>query len=296
MTFSEKMKELRKQLGKSQEQVSKEMGIAISTLRYYENGRLPDTYQLKMIKNYYQVSYEYLLDDNCENKNNENIEISKILKLTDKSIEKIKNLQYFSPFQPNDKEPIPNKVFQKHFNVLLEHLDISSITSEIASLLDMSKIYQYLNLFSSLFYFKEYIFSCIKENKINNLKELLDFYECKLHEANVLIIGTDLDNIMELQNLYDEFYDITEAISAKDLKILESYLYEFNHTAIELEEKAFKQIKYSQYSISEITNRFTYKLISPLDLNNIDTIYKFKGLEKFYQFMSNQKHLGKEFI
>ena len=69
MTFSEKMKELRKQLGKSQEQVSKEMGIAISTLRYYENGRLPDTYQLKMIKNYYQVSYEYLLDDNCENKN-----------------------------------------------------------------------------------------------------------------------------------------------------------------------------------------------------------------------------------
>lgn len=296
MTFGEKIKQLRLDRNLTQEQASKEMGIAISSLRNYENGRLPDTHQLKIIRNFYNVSYEYLLEDSIINKNSENIEISKILKLTDKSIEKIKNLQYFSLFQPNDNQPIPNKIFQKYFNVLLENLDIGSITSEISSLLDMIKIYQYLNLFSSLLYFKDYIFSCIKKKKINDLNELLSFFENKLNEESTLIISTDLDNTLTFQNLYDSFYDIKEAIYKKDLETIENSLYEFNDISIELEAKAFRQIRYFQYSISEITNHFTHKLIYPIDLEHLETIYKFKELENFYQFMSNQEYLGKEFL
>ena len=61
MTFAEKLKELRNQKGLSQEQISKEMRIAISSLRNYENGRLPDTHQLKIIKNAVLSSSEILL-------------------------------------------------------------------------------------------------------------------------------------------------------------------------------------------------------------------------------------------
>lgn len=296
MTFGEKIKQLRLDRNLTQEQASKKMGIAISSLRNYENGRLPDTHQLKAIKDFYNVPYEYLLEDNCENKSSENIEISKILHLTDKSIEKIKNLQYFSPFQSNNDQQIPNKVFQEYFNVLLENLDIGNIISEISSLLDMTKLYEYFNLFSSLLYFKDYIFSCIKDNKTDNISELLNLFENKLNDEYLLIIGTDLDNTLSCQNLYDGFYDIREAIQKRDFKNLENYLYEFNDIATELEAKAFRQIRYFQYSISEITNHFTNKLIFPIDLQHLETIYKFKELEKFYPFMSNQEYLGKEFI
>ena len=96
MTFAEKLKELRNQKGLSQEQISKEMRIAISSLRNYENGRLPDTHQLKIIKNFYNVPYEYLLEDSVTNKSENNIKIEKELGLSDLSIEKIKELKNYN--------------------------------------------------------------------------------------------------------------------------------------------------------------------------------------------------------
>lgn len=92
MNFSKKIKKLRLDNKLTQEQASNKMGIAISSLRNYENGRLPDTHQLKIIKNFYNVSYEYLLEDNCENKTDENINIYKELSLTDSTIEKLKKI------------------------------------------------------------------------------------------------------------------------------------------------------------------------------------------------------------
>ncbi len=92
MNFGEKIRNLRLDSKLTQEQASTKMGIAISSLRNYENGRLPDTHQLKIIKNFYNVSYEYLLEDNCENKTDKNINIHKELSLTDSTIEKLKEI------------------------------------------------------------------------------------------------------------------------------------------------------------------------------------------------------------
>jgi len=92
MNFGEKIRNLRLENKLTQEQASTKMGIAISSLRNYENGRLPDTHQLKIIKNFYNVSYQYLLEDNCENKTDKNINIYKELSLTDSTIEKLKDI------------------------------------------------------------------------------------------------------------------------------------------------------------------------------------------------------------
>lgn len=56
----DKEKEVGKKLSKSK--VSKEMGLGINTLGLYEIGeKIPDIKQLVKIKNYYNVSYDYLL-------------------------------------------------------------------------------------------------------------------------------------------------------------------------------------------------------------------------------------------
>ena len=93
MDFGEKIRNLRLESKLTQEQASNKMGISISSLRNYENGRLPDTHQLKIIKNFYNVSYEYLLEDNCENRTDENINIYKELSLTDSTIKKLKDIK-----------------------------------------------------------------------------------------------------------------------------------------------------------------------------------------------------------
>lgn len=56
----DKEKELGKKLSKSK--VSKDMGLGINTLGLYEIGeKIPDIQQLIKIRNYYNVSYDYLL-------------------------------------------------------------------------------------------------------------------------------------------------------------------------------------------------------------------------------------------
>lgn len=93
MTFSDKIKELRKEKGVSQDIASKKMNMAISSLRNYENGRLPDTEQLRKIQQYYNVPYEYLLNDNCTTKDYNNMQVSKELGLSDEAISNLKKFQ-----------------------------------------------------------------------------------------------------------------------------------------------------------------------------------------------------------
>jgi len=93
MTFSDKIKELRKEKGVSQDIASKKMNMAISSLRNYENGRLPDTEQLRKIQQYYNVPYEYLLNDDCTTKDYNNMQVSKELGLSDEAINNLKKFQ-----------------------------------------------------------------------------------------------------------------------------------------------------------------------------------------------------------
>lgn len=91
MNFHEKMKFLRNELGLTQEEVSAKIGIAISSIRNYEKDRLPDSQQLVKIKEFYKVSYEYLLDDNCDTRK-DLIEYIKILEIKLAKSEKLNEL------------------------------------------------------------------------------------------------------------------------------------------------------------------------------------------------------------
>lgn len=70
--FTKRMRELRLEKGEKEDReltqvaVSKELGIHVNTIRSYESNSLnqiPKIEQLMKIKNYYNVSYEYLLGE-----------------------------------------------------------------------------------------------------------------------------------------------------------------------------------------------------------------------------------------
>lgn len=72
---------------------SKGGSIAISSLRNYENGyKTPNICILISLAKYYDVSLDYLVDDNITTSNKENVNICKELKLDDKSINTIKEI------------------------------------------------------------------------------------------------------------------------------------------------------------------------------------------------------------
>ena len=92
MNFNEKMVYLRKKKGVSQERASKKIGISVSSLRNYECDRIAETETLRKIQQYYNVPFEYLLNDNCINEEYNNIDIGETLKLSDTSINNIKSV------------------------------------------------------------------------------------------------------------------------------------------------------------------------------------------------------------
>lgn len=68
--------ELREEKGLTQQALADELGIGIQSIRNYENDsldRIPSTVQLKMLKDFYGVTYEYLLDEDCNNRTTETV-------------------------------------------------------------------------------------------------------------------------------------------------------------------------------------------------------------------------------
>lgn len=89
--FSKRLKELRGNM--SQEQLAKKLGVSRGSISFYENGdRTPDILFLDSVSKYFEVSTDYLLGYS-EAKNDNNINISKELHLSDKSIENLRNIK-----------------------------------------------------------------------------------------------------------------------------------------------------------------------------------------------------------
>lgn len=99
-TFNKRIMELRINKGKKEnrnltkDQASKEMGIHTNSLNNYEFDRFPKVDQLIRMKNYYNVSYEYLLEE-AENKTpNPDYQVfQKETGLSDRATEVLKQLQ-----------------------------------------------------------------------------------------------------------------------------------------------------------------------------------------------------------
>ncbi len=70
--FSIRIKQIRKDLGLTQHQVSKETGIFQCNLSKYETGKLePDLESLGILANYYQISIDWLLGNPWKSKRGE---------------------------------------------------------------------------------------------------------------------------------------------------------------------------------------------------------------------------------
>lgn len=79
--FGKRLKEVRKRSNHTQEEVSKKIGIARTTYSGYETGNAePDNDTLQKIANFYDVSVDYLLgrDENNKTYNNEETTIKLI--------------------------------------------------------------------------------------------------------------------------------------------------------------------------------------------------------------------------
>ncbi len=128
MNIAEKLKKLRAEKGKTQDQVTQELGIGRQTIRNYENVKYPRNPKpdilLKMAE-YYNVSTEYLLNDNVENKRKGNTEIGRQLKLSDTAIEKI--------VQVNDKTK--NNILNK----LIENTNIEDFWNKVDEYVTLNK-------------------------------------------------------------------------------------------------------------------------------------------------------------
>lgn len=247
MTFSQKIKKLRDEEGWTQEVAKDELGISISALRNYENGRLPETDILKRFKDTYKVPYEYLLDDNCKNKSLENININSMLHLTDESILAIKSC-----------EP-----YKDALNMLINEIGIKYFCETLAQFLKTHEMYReyYLQLYllqdiaeniiesikaHNEIYFKEYFDKCdIAITKLNeffygnfnpsfnpsdsSMDCLKDTYfrlkSCLFEESDIDIN----DKILSFSNYFKEFFDVLSDIHynlQKSLKICDYELTE----------------------------------------------------------------------
>lgn len=143
MNFNEKMRYLREKKGVTQQVASEKMGISISSLKNYENNRLADTKTIKLIKDYYQVSYEYLLDDDCINEVSQNIAIGKALSFSDSTIQKIKEIREITQNSPLENliQSTSKEKFWQRFDKYLQ------LAKEVQALLPLKEIEKYADLF-----------------------------------------------------------------------------------------------------------------------------------------------------
>lgn len=243
MTFEEKIKELRKEKEWTQEVASEKMGISISALRYYENGRLPDTVNLKKIKEAYDVPYEYLLDDNCENRIVKNIKINKYLGLSDKAIANILSVK--------DSINAFNEFLEKndtgYFFAMIHYYNMISEILEI----DIAR-FAYISCLA------KYIKRCVKEGNSNELIEYFDNCDKSIEKmysltsyvffASNSIYDLFIDKYMEIKN----YIFNTQEFSDKEFDIL---MEEFVDLIDETQELLSRDCRWRFFEIDELFRR-----------------------------------------
>ena len=269
MKLSEKLRLLRNEKGETQEDVSKNLGIGITTLRNYENDkldRLPNTYQLKQLKDYYNVTYEYLLDEECENKSLDTINIGKELNFSDKSITKIKNLEKNS----------------KYLNLFFEQIDLDEYISMIRKFYKINHIIKYdmfrLIQISAL---EQYIIDRIKNKKTD---DLLDFFEdCDKSISNIVDFVYSKDNLFfsPSDSVYDLFkesyYSLSDSIFSTNQNIdeqISDFTEILNEDFIELyQEIYYKMNQFKKLILMDISEFHNFS-IENIDDTNFEDIYK----------------------
>lgn len=280
MKLSEKLRNLRITRGETQEQVAKELQIGIQTLRNYENDkldRIPNPYQLKKLKDKYDVTYEYLLDDDCENKEHETFDIGKKLKLSDKAIQNIMDLQRLrlAKFAITKESFLyENVISPSTFNFFIENFEsLKEFTFLLNELVGLIRIYNNLDYFLRIFDLQFYIIDCLSKDR-ENLKKLFAILETKMND--IFRIAQNADNCIEIDTEY--FSDIKEYceelkeyckeydsssklnLIKKNQVLTDSELYDLLNEILELsitsKRLIYKEISYTKYELSKMFTDF----------------------------------------
>lgn len=279
MKLSRKLRLLREEAGKTQEQLRNETGLGIQTIRNYENDNLdkfPSTYQLKILKDYYGVTYEYLLDENCNNKTPETVEIGKFLRLSDTSLDKIKDLQNHN----NQYFPIEGLYYRDEvhgdlaFDKWLSSFDeLKRFSIRLDILYNLNKIIETSKYFVNILKYREQIENSHNTDKIFVTK-LNTLLSKKIEEYNKCFetpFKSDflIENYTDINTHFSEYLDYLKKHKKIISGSLSFILDDLGTVAFGIYEDAFKNIKYCQYEISEILKNCISKQCLDFDKDSI---------------------------
>ncbi len=289
MKLSQKLRELREEKKLTQQALADKLGIGIQSIRNYENDsldRIPNTVQLKMLKDFYGVTYEYLLDEDCNNKTVETASIGKELKLSDKALDKLINLQYRNRHIRELVEYlVPDEETPVVFNDWIEKSDIQEYLVLISEYQSLNKILEILQYFSALNSFYKNISDLLNDK--DSIKYILSVLEKKLEEFKEAVYNSIFTT------LKDHGYDDMNFEVDKLRKFLKNYKKESTNV------KKFEEIMIFIQSIGESYQEETSRSINYC-LFEITEVLK-NELHEFYSVADNltipseyQKLLKKE--
>lgn len=283
MKLSQKLRELREEKGLTQQVLADKLGIGIQSIRNYENDsldRIPSTVQLKMLKDFYNVTYEYLLDDDCNNKSVETVSIGKELKLSDKALDKIINLQYRNRhikelveyLVPDDETPVV-------FNDWIEKSDIQEYLALIQEYQSLNKILEILQYFTALNGFQKNISSLLNDK--NSLKYILSVLEKKAEEfkeaVRLSIFSTLKDHGYEDMNI--EIDKLRKFIKnykkeSTNVKKFEEIIIFIQAIGAAYQEETSRTINYCLFEITEVLKNELHEFYSVEDNLAIPSEYQ----------------------
>lgn len=194
MNLREKLICLRKEKGLNQNQLSKKLDLSVMAIKKYESpteNRMPANYVLKKYTDFFGVSYDYLLNDNINNRTNENIHIEKILSLSDKAISNLKEYSHNS------------------INLLLE----SDNFTDINNLLDFYFKFSYLSNMTTELSKSNYELLDLA----NGVKNIINYYKNFVKDNHEITLYSY--SIEQLDDVYLEILDKNiDEDSNEDLK------------------------------------------------------------------------------
>lgn len=284
MKLAKKLKLLREEKGITQDILIRETGLSPQAIRNYENeelDRLPNTVQLKILKDYFDVTYEYLLDEDCLNKSFESVDVGKKYKLSDGALDSILDLQRVCGEIDDGNQPYSDlvKKLTTTFSSWLEKIDISDYVCLIKEYEILNNLYEVLEYFSSFEQLQSYIYNTLKEGKsLSKLIKLLEDKSMLVKEyiRESIYSGLDDHGVEDLQIEIKRFKDFCkksnkETIAPRDVEYILAFVYGIGK---EYQEKTERAIKFCLFELSDRLARDLKTNYGKIDNISIPSEYK----------------------
>ena len=279
MKLSEKLKLLREEKGMTQEQVCSELGIGIQSIRNYENTtieRIPNTIQLKMLKEFYNVTYEYLLDEDCENKTSESVDIGKKLRLSDDAIENILDIQYTNNHISDELRLslVEDKIAPVVFSKWLENIDLKEFTALLHEYDCLNKVLKSIQYFYNIEKLEDYLYYCLENKK--DLKVLYSIWNTEIDTLKNNLsksIHSTLNNdaYSDLSNELNQLKKYCKTCTKKSLN--KNKVNVLLNTISSLSSCYYDETKRNlKFCLFEITELIKNNLIETYNQENIETL------------------------